>query len=98
MAGAADIAGAAGFERLIGAHLVADVMARAAARIHGLAEFVIEPLGGEIALLLRDPFVQPEMRRDDEFGMGGVFHGDPPSANCGKASRADGFDNPGVRK
>jgi len=30
-------------------------------------ELVVEPLGLEIALLLGDPFVQPEVRRDEEF-------------------------------
>jgi len=67
VAGAADIAGAARFQRLIGADLVADVVAAARSGIHGLAELVVETFGGEIAFLLGDPFVQPEMRRDDEF-------------------------------
>ena len=31
-------------------------------------EFVVDAFGGEITLLLGDPFVQPHMRRDDEFG------------------------------
>jgi hypothetical protein len=70
MTGAADIAGAAGLECLIGADLVDDVMAAAGARLHGLAKFVIEALRGEVTLLLGDPNLQPEMRRYDEFGHG----------------------------
>ena len=70
VAGAADVAGAARFQRLIGADLVAELMAAARARIQGFAELVVETLGGEIALLLGDPFLQPEMRSDDEFRHG----------------------------
>src|SRR5204863_7668436 len=40
------------------------------------AELVIEPLAVEIALVARRPFVQPHMRRDDEFR-----HGAPPDVN-----------------
>ena len=57
-------------KRLIGADLVAELWPLPDARIHRLAEFVIETFGGEIALLLGDPFLQPEMRRDDEFRHG----------------------------
>jgi len=72
------IAAAAGFERLIGADLAAELMAAGGGRIHGLAKFVVETLGGEIALHLGDPFLQPEMRSDDEFR-----HGDfPPGARA----------------
>src|SRR6202043_4271806 len=93
MTGAADIASAAGFERLIGADLVADVMAAARSRIHGLAELVVEAFGGEIAFLLGDPFVQPEMRRDDEFR-----HRAPPlsrfcSGGCFTHSGKNRIDN-----
>ena len=73
VAGAADVAGAAGFQRLVGADLVAELMAAAGGRIHGLAEFVIEALGGEIPFLLGDPFLQAEMRSDDEFCHGSPF-------------------------
>jgi hypothetical protein len=34
-----------------------------------LVELVVEVLGREIAFLLGDPFLQPEMRLDDEFGQ-----------------------------
>ena len=67
MAGAAHIAGAALLEGLIGADLVAEMVRRSRLRAHGLAELVVEPFGGEIALFLGDPFLQAEMRRDDEF-------------------------------
>jgi hypothetical protein len=35
-----------------------------------LAELAIETLGGEVAFFLGDPFLQPEMRLDDEFWHG----------------------------
>src|SRR5271155_3794581 len=34
----------------------------------GLAEFVIQALGREIALLFGDPFMKPHVRSDGEFG------------------------------
>jgi hypothetical protein len=49
------------------------------------AELVIEAFGGEIPLLLGDPFLQPEMRSNDEFR-----HGLPPLAfSIGLSSSAE---------
>src|SRR5215469_3388710 len=70
MTGTADVAGAALLDRLKGADLVAELMALPGARIHGLAEFIIEPFIAEIAFLFGDPFLQPEVRCDDEFAHG----------------------------
>src|SRR5438477_13036388 len=70
MTGAAHVRYAAALERLEGADLVALVMVRPAGRLDQLAEFVVEPLILEVALLLGDPFLQPEMRLDDEFLLG----------------------------
>ena len=44
----------------------------AAGRPDQLAEFVFETLAGEVAFLVGDPFLQPEVRRDDEFCHGCV--------------------------
>src|SRR5690242_21802974 len=76
MAGGADVAGAALLERLVGADLVAQVVHLALLRRGLLAKLVVEPLRGEITLLLGYPFVQPEMRGDNEPGhcdLLGVF-------------------------
>jgi hypothetical protein len=70
MAGAADIGLTPRLERLIGADLVALVVMAATGRSDMLAELVIETLSGEVALFFGDPFLQPEMRLDDEFWHG----------------------------
>src|SRR5438477_10269277 len=70
MTGAAHVRYAAALERLEGADLVALVVVRPAGRLDQLAEFVVEPLILEVALLLGDPFLQPEVRLDDEFLLG----------------------------
>ena len=64
---------AAPLEGLVGADLVAEVVVRVPSVDVTVAELVVEPLGREIALLLGDPLVQPEVRRDDEPG-----HWPPP--------------------
>src|SRR6185437_16240440 len=63
----ADVRGAALLQRLVGADLVALVVDLAVGLLHQLLEDVIEALVLEVALLLRDPFLQPEVRFDDEF-------------------------------
>src|SRR5262245_25931306 len=73
MAGGAHVAGAALLEGLVGADLVAQVMDLAVLRRGLLAKLVSEPLRGEIALFLGHPFVQPEMRGDDELGHVGLL-------------------------
>src|SRR5690349_13222561 len=70
MAGAADVGLAALFERLEGADPVALVVDTALGRLHRLMEDVIEALVVEIVFLLRDPFLEAEMRLDDEFRHG----------------------------
>src|SRR5436190_4932112 len=70
MAGAAHVRCAAALEGLIGADLVALVVVRAAGRLDQFAEFVVEAFVPEVALLLGDPFLQPEVRLDDEFVLG----------------------------
>ena len=67
VAGAAHVRLAAFLERLIGADLVALVVNLAVGRAHQLAEFVFEAFLAEIVLLLRHPFLQAEMRFDEEF-------------------------------
>src|SRR5215831_865140 len=42
-------------------------------RIHGFAELVLETLSRKISLFLGNPFLQPEMRRDDEFAHFGFL-------------------------
>src|SRR5262245_42041802 len=64
----ADVAGPPGLESLIGADLVAEIVLAAGATPDHVTELIVEALGGEVALLLRDPLVQPHMRRDDELG------------------------------
>ena len=69
MAGAADIGGAPGLKRLVGADLLAALVVMPPfGRADQLAKLVIEPFVPEIALFLGDPFLKPEMRLDDEFG------------------------------
>src|SRR5262245_19213539 len=67
MAGAADVALAALFERLESANPVASVVNAALGRLDRLAEDVIEAFVPEIAFFLGDPFLKAEMRLDDEF-------------------------------
>src|SRR5207248_9729101 len=67
MAGAADIRFASFFERLEGADFVAFVVNLTVGRAHQFAEFIIKPLGAEITFFFRYPFVQTEMRLDDEI-------------------------------
>src|SRR6185312_17091269 len=64
--GAADVALASLLDALEGA-FVRLVVVLAFAGADQLAEFIVEPLGAKIALLLGDPFLQPEMRFDHEF-------------------------------
>ena len=52
----------------IGADLVALVVDLAVGRLAPARGIRIEPFVLEIALLLGDPFLQAEMRFDDEFG------------------------------
>jgi hypothetical protein len=53
--------------------------------LEGLAELVIEALGPEIAFLLRDPFVEAEVRRNEKFG-----HSQSPPENDRKDKREVG--------
>src|ERR1700751_2621580 len=64
--GAADVGLASLLDALEGAfiHLVVVLAFR---RADQLAEFIVEPFGAEIALLLGNPFLQAEMRFDHEF-------------------------------
>src|SRR4051812_36132255 len=55
---------------MIGADLVRLVVVPAVRGLHQLQEFVLQALGLEITLFLGDPFMQPEMRFDDEFAHG----------------------------
>src|SRR5215475_9425077 len=66
VAGAADVGLASVLDALEGA-LIDLVVVLALGRADQLAEFIVEPLGAEIALLLGDPFLQAEMRFDHEF-------------------------------
>ena len=74
VAGAAHVGRPARLERLVGAHLVAAVVDLAVRRLDQLAEDVVEALRREVALLLGDPFLQAEVRLDDE-----LRHGHAPS-------------------
>jgi hypothetical protein len=78
VAGAADIGIAAALEGLVRPDLIAEVVDMAG-RCRGklIAELVIEAFAVEIALVARYPFVQPHMRRDDEFR-----HGVSPEASA----------------
>src|SRR5262249_55949336 len=67
MTGTAHVGGAAALERLHGADLVALVVMRAVRRLDQFLEDVIKALSLEVTLLLRHPFLQPEVRLDDEF-------------------------------
>src|SRR5579864_4618350 len=75
MARAAHIAGAALLDGLVGHDLVAEVVTLAVLGDELVAEFVVEALGGEVALLLGDPLLEPHMRRDHEFGHGFLLSG-----------------------
>src|SRR6185312_13983636 len=70
VAGAADIALAALLEGLVGADLVAQIVALTVLGDELVAELVVESFRGEITLLLGDPLLQPHMRRDDELCHG----------------------------
>src|SRR4051794_30596217 len=70
MAGAGDIGLTAGLYQMIGAAFVCGLMVLAVRRLHQLKELVIEAFGSKVALLLGHPFLQAEMRFDDEFGHG----------------------------
>ncbi len=67
VARARDVRLAAFLERLKGADLVALVVDLAAGGLHLLAEFVVQTFILEVALLLRDPLLQAEVRLDDEL-------------------------------
>src|SRR6476660_1749224 len=69
MAGAAYIRFAPLFDALEGA-LIDLVVMLAGRRADQFAEFVVEAFGAEIALFLGNPFLQPEVRFDDEFAHG----------------------------
>ena len=68
VAGARDVALTAFFEGLEGAELVALLVVFRVLRIEGLAEFVVQAFRSEVALLLGNPFMEPEVGLDDELG------------------------------
>src|SRR5262249_4756931 len=70
MAGAAHIRLAPTLKTLHGADLVAFVVVRPASRLDQFLKNVVEAFVLEVALLLRHPFLQAEMRLDDEFVLG----------------------------
>jgi hypothetical protein len=70
VAGAGDIGLAPRLERLHGADLVALVVLLAVGRADEFAKFVVEAFVGEIAFVVRDPFLKAEMRLDDELRHG----------------------------
>jgi hypothetical protein len=70
VAGAAHVGAAALLERLEGADLVAFVVMLAVGGFDQLAKFVVETFLGEIALVVGDPFLQAEVRFDQEFRHG----------------------------
>src|SRR5580698_1893393 len=70
VAGAADIAGPPRFECLIRSNFGAEVMAAGRTGIHGLAELVCETFSRKVILLLGNPFLEAEMRSNDEFRHG----------------------------
>src|SRR5450631_1862386 len=72
VAGAADVGLAALLDTLESAP-AGLVVVLALGRADQFAEFVVQSGIAKIALLLRNPFLKPEMRLDDEPG-----HGDPP--------------------
>ncbi len=68
VAGAAHVGVAALLKRLIGAiGLTISVVRLALRRLDLLVEHVVKALVGEVAFLLGDPFLQPEVRLDDEL-------------------------------
>ena len=71
---------AALLDSLIRADLVALVVVLAVGRLDQLAEDVVEAFVFEVALLFGDPFLQPEMRFDDEFFLGHACLSSRPSA------------------
>ena len=58
---------AAALEGLVGADLIAQIVQFAIGRGQLIAEFAVEPLALEVALLAGDPFMQPHMRCDDKL-------------------------------
>jgi hypothetical protein len=69
VAGAAHVAVAPGGDVVVGADLVRrGVRVREVLALESLAELVVQPLGAEVPLLLGDPFMEPEVRGDEEFG------------------------------
>ena len=69
VAGAGDVRLPPALEGLHRADLVAKLLRRAIARLNELAEHIVEPFVLEVALLLRDPLLQAEVRLDDEFSL-----------------------------
>src|SRR5215510_10729889 len=69
--GRAHVALAPSPDRMIGPDPIAEMLLPGVPRADGRAEFVVEAFLREIALFFRDPFLQPEVRRDDELGHGG---------------------------
>ena len=70
MTGAAYIRLASFFDALKGA-LIDLVVVLAFGRADQLPEFILKPFRQKLALLLRDPFLQAEVRLYDEFAHGG---------------------------
>ena len=78
VARAADVTAASLLEGLVGAHLVGGgVLFRRVPGAVVVAELVVEALVAEVALLLGDPFLQPEVRRDHEFRHRGLLKVEP---------------------
>jgi hypothetical protein len=77
MTRAAHIGLASLLEGLIGADLRALVVNLAVGGLHLLAEHVVETFVREVALLLRHPFLEPEVGIDDEWS---VAHRDASAA------------------
>ena len=68
--GGAHVALAPSLDRLVGAHPVAEVLLLRVLGADRGAEFVLEAFLREVPLLLSDPLLQSEVRRDDERGHG----------------------------
>src|SRR5215813_3079039 len=68
--GGAHVALAPSCDRLIGPDAIAEMLLPGVLRADGRTKFVVETLLGEIALFFGNPFLQPEVRRDDELGHG----------------------------
>src|SRR5262249_40086045 len=72
VAGATDVRGAAALEALHRADLVTLVVVLPVGRLGQFLGVVVESCLLEVALLLGPPFLQPEVRFDDEFLLGHV--------------------------